>query len=250
MAELLGVSQATISRIDHGDGPVPTAQQIQIWLDATDAGETERERIAALVAAAHNETAPWPELLDKHHGNLQNEAAEWESASVRVRNFQPTVVAGLLQTIPYTRALLPLTDLTGQIDHDATLAGRLERQQTLYQSGRVFEFLIAEPVLSWSPGEAVMPGQRDRIAQLAELPTVRIAVLPLTAAVATPWHGFNLYDYRDGSASVFLELIHGAEKVTDPADVGIYKQLWDRLWAASVSGEDAVALIRALTRRD
>lgn len=246
MAKLLGVSQATLSRIDHGLGPVPSSRQIEIWLDATHASEQERNRIGALVSAAHNETTPWPELLAEHRGNLQDEAARLEADAIRLRNFQPTVIAGLLQTAAYTRALLPLADLTGGLDYEATLAGRVERQRVLYEPGRSFQFLIAEPVLSWSPGPAVMPGQRDRLAQLAELPGVEVAVLPLSAAAATPWHGFNLYERSDNTASVFLELIHRAELVTNPKDVQLYQSLWDRLWSASVTGADAITLIRSI----
>jgi len=246
MAALLDVSQATLSRIDRGVGPVPSTRQIEIWLDATNATEQEHSRIAALVAAAHNESARWPEVLAEHQGNLQTYAAEREVASVRLRNFQPTVVAGLLQTTAYIRALLPVTDLTGGLDQDATLAGRVERQRVLYEPGRTFQFLIAEPVLSWSPGPDVMPGQRDRLAQLADLPGVEIAVLPLAAAAGTPWHGFNFYEQADGAASVFLELIHRAELVTAPDDVALYGKLWDRLWDAAVTGPEAVALIRSI----
>ncbi|MGI8814129.1 MAG: helix-turn-helix domain-containing protein [Pseudonocardia sp.] len=249
MAELLGVSQATISRMDRGGGPVPSDQQIEIWLQATGSGQPARDRIAMLITAARNEATSWPELLAEHHGNLQGYAhtvwaAAREADAIRVRNFQPTVIAGLLQTIPYTRALLPLTDLTGGIDHEATLVGRLERQRVLFDSRRAFQFLILESVLRRSPGDGIMPAQRDRIGQLAELPTVEVAVLPDAAMVATPWHGFNLYEQSSGSATVFLELIHRTEEVAKPEHVELYRKLWDRLWAAAATGVDAVALIR------
>lgn len=250
MAELLGVSQATISRIDHGGGPIPSAAQLAIWLDATDATDEQRQRIAALAEAAHNEAAPWPQLLVEHGGNLQTVAADLEASAARIRNFQPTVIAGLLQTAAYTRALLPLTDLTGGLDYDATLAGRLERQRILYEPDREFEFLIAEPVLHAAPAPDVMAGQRDRLTQLAQLPAVHIAVLPAATMAATAWHGFNLYDQPDGSAYVLLELIHRTEQVTDPDQVATYQRLWERLWAAATHGEEALELIRRALRRD
>jgi hypothetical protein len=229
--------------MDRGYGPVPTPTQVEIWMNATKAGDVERTRIATLVTAARNEAAPWPELLAEHHGNLQGHAGELESASASVWNFQPTVIAGLLQTVGYTRALLPLTDLTGQLDHDATIAGRIQRQQILYEPDRSFQFLIAEHVLTRSPGPDVMTGQRDRIIQLAQLPNVTVAVLPNSPMIATPWHGFNLYE-QAGTTTVFLELVHRTEEVTGHEQVQLYRDLWDRLWASAATEADAIALIR------
>jgi transcriptional regulator with XRE-family HTH domain len=244
MAELLGVSQATLSRMDRGVGPAPAAAQLETWLDATKAGPDDRDRILALALRAHNEATHWPDLLSHHAGNLQGVAAERESAAVRVRNFQPTVVAGLLQTAVYTQALLPLADPTGQIDRDATMAGRVRRQQILYEPGRSFHFLIAESVLYSAPGPNALAGQCDRIIQLTELPSIEVAVLPTAPMVATPWHGFNFYERSDNTATVFLELIHRTEEVVGPESVELYRTLWERLWSAAAHGEDAVALIR------
>jgi hypothetical protein len=42
--------------------------------------------------------------------------------------------------------------------------------------------------------EVVVTGQLDRLMQLAELPTVDIAVLPVGARVATPWHNFVIHN--------------------------------------------------------
>ncbi len=245
MAELLGVPQATISRMDRAAGPVPTDRQVEIWLDATGSTQVDRDRVAALLHAARAEATPWQEFLTAHRGNVQGYAAAREQAATRVRNFQLTVIPGLLQTIPYTQAMLPLTDLTGTLDFDATMTGRLERQQVLFDPRRAFEFLIQEAVLSRSPDDSVMSAQRDRIVQLAELPTVDIAVLRDSTMVATPWHGFNLYEQPSGTLTVFLELIHRTEEVTNPDDITLYRRLWDRLWDAAEHGAEAVARIKA-----
>lgn len=234
MAEVLGVSQATLSRMDRGIGPVPTPPQVNTWLNVTDATSDDRERILGLASRAHNEATRWPELLADHNGRLQGVAAEHEIDAVEIRNFQPTVVAGLLQTTAYTRALLPLIDPTGGLDADATITGRIKRQNVLYEPGRSFRFLIAEHVLTRAPHPDVLSGQRDRIVQLTELPGVEVAVLPNSPMVAAPWHGFNLYQRRDGTATVFLELVHRIEEVTAPDSLDLYRTLWDRMWSAAV----------------
>jgi hypothetical protein len=41
-----------------------------------------------------------------------------------------------------------------------------------------------------------------------------------------------------------MELIHGEQRITDTAQVELYRGLWERLWNVAVVGDDAVALIR------
>jgi transcriptional regulator with XRE-family HTH domain len=244
MAERVGISQPTVVRIERAEA-IPSMPVVLAWLDAADAPPQARERVTALTDAIHVQTVRWPTLLSGR-SHLQDDVHERELESVLVRNFQPTVIAGLLQTPAYTRALMPLTDIAGQIDHDATLAARLRRQQLLYDSGRTFQFIISEAVLSWSPGKDVMAGQLDRLSQLAELPTIELAVLPATARAATPWHNFVIHVLSDDSAYVNTELIHGTQRLSDAGEIALYRGLWDRLWSASATGDDAVHLIRQL----
>jgi transcriptional regulator with XRE-family HTH domain len=248
MAKRLGVSQPTVVRIEHAEHAPPSLPVVQAWLDAVNANPESRERATALTEAIHLQTVRWPALLaDRTH--LQDEVRQRELESVLVQNFQPTVIPGLLQTASYTQALLPLTDISGKLDHAATLAGRLERQQVLYESGRQFQFLITEATLTWSPADNLLDGQLDRIAQLCTLPTVDIAVLPARVQVATPWHNFVIHTVAgDTSSYVTTELIHGIQRLGDGEEVQLYRRLWDRMRNAAITGVDAVQLIRALPR--
>jgi transcriptional regulator with XRE-family HTH domain len=247
MAKRAGISQPTVVRIERAEA-VPSMPTVRAWLEATDAEADVRDRIIGLTDAIHLQTVRWSALLaDRAH--LQDDVRGRELESVLVQNFQPTVIAGLLQTPAYTRALMPLTDITGQLDHEATVAGRLQRQQVLYETDRRFEFVITEPVLHWAPGDGVMSGQLDRLAQLAQLPTVTLAVLPASARAATPWSNFVIHSLPEDSASyVTTELVHGTQRLRDATEVQLYRGLWDRLWAASAVGDDAVRLIRQATR--
>jgi len=248
LAKLLDISQPMMSRLDNAIGPPPTELVVNAWLDAVGADDDTRLRVRALAQAAYGETTPWPELLsEKPH--LQDDVQARESASVRVRNFQPTVIAGLLQTAGYASAVIPLADITGQVDHAASVAARLRRQEILHEPGRRFEFILGEHVLRWSPGVGVMPAQLDRLTQLATLPTVAIAVLPELAQSATPWHNFVLHERADSTAYATTELIHGPQEIHDRANVTLYQGFWDRLWAMSATGDAATGLIREALRR-
>jgi transcriptional regulator with XRE-family HTH domain len=246
MAERAGISQPTVVRIERAEA-VPSMPVVRAWLEATNADLEVRERVTTLTDAIHVQTVRWPTLLTGR-AHTQDEVREREQESVLVRNFQPTVIAGLLQTPAYTRAILPLTGIDG-LDQDATVATRLQRQQVLYDVGRRFQFIVTEPVLRWEPADGVMTGQLDRITQLAELPAVDIAVLPESARVATPWNNFVMHQTADGTTYVTTELTHGTQRLVDEREVENYEGLWTRLWSASVTGDEAVRLIRRVSER-
>lgn len=236
----LAVKQATISRIERGE-TVPSVPTVRAWLTACRVQEDTATAVLDLAEAAQAETRGWRELLERD-GHAQREAAAMEQAATVVRNFQPTVVPGLLQTPEYARAVFGIGRTR---DVDAAVAARINRQGILYEPGRKFSFLIAENVLSWPLGGAdVLAAQRDRIVSLARLPVVEVAVLPQAVTVAAAWNNFTLWTFRGEPARVTVERTDGETDTSDAETVALHDALWSRLWGAAVTGDDAVGLIR------
>lgn len=239
----IGSTQATVSRIERGT-TLPSVPLVRRWLAACDAPDEMAARLVALAEAVHTDTRGWSELLDEH-GHAQREFREREIAARTVRNFQPSVVPGLLQTPEYARAVLGLGRTR---DVDAAVADRVARQKVLYEDGRQFLFLLTEEVLRWPVGgPEVLAAQRDRIVSLSRLPTVGLAVLPTSEVVLVPWQNFILWEPRDDSpVYAGSELFLGEQKATDPGDVDLLLDVWSRLWSAATIENDAVELIRGL----
>jgi transcriptional regulator with XRE-family HTH domain len=243
LADKVGVKQATISRVERGH-TLPSIKMVNAWLAAVGADEGDRARLRELAEAVHGETRGWGELLGDA-GHNQDEARLRETETVLARNFQPSVVPGLLQTPEYARAVLRIGRTTNV---ESAVATRIERQQALYDEGRTFHFLIAEQVLHWPVGgHEVLAAQRDRLVSLARLRSVELAVVPAGATVLVPWHNFVVWDTADGGRYVTTELFHGAQEVTAAESVDLYVEVWERLWAAAAHGSEAVELIRGLT---
>jgi len=241
----LKASQGTISRIENGQ-VLPSLPVVRAWLELCQVDEPNSERIVDLAEAAHGETRPWKELLQEEQ-HLQGVARQRELAAVRVRNFQPTIVPGLLQTPEYAASLIPLADVTGGTEHEAAVAERLARQQVLYDDNRRFQFVMTEHVLRWAPGpRGLLTAQLDRIASLAGLDTVDVAVVPVETPALVPWHNFVIWESADRDPFVTTELVHGEQELHDPEQVALYEKLWDRMWSSAVVGEDAVGLVRKL----
>lgn len=236
------LSQTMISRAERGDALLPR-DAVGRWLIAASATPDVHDRVMALHEAAHVETRPWGDL--REGGHLQDAAAADENAATRMCCYVTAMLPGLLQTAEYTRQLMPLVDPAG--DAAAAVAGRVARQQVLYAPDREFRFLIAESALWWSPGDGVMPAQRDRLLSLSTLSSVEVGILGAHRAGPIGWHDFILWESPTGQGWVTVEMVHGVARVADPEFVGLYEALWDRLWDAAARGEDALNLIRGIS---
>lgn len=242
LAAALSVAQTTVSRIERGE-LLPDGEQANAWLSATNAPSDLRRAVRALVKQAHVEQRTW-EQIDVTH--MQSESRDKNAASRHVQIFDPTVLPGLLQTADYARRVIELADVAGKFDHAAALAGRIERQGVLRQPGRLFQFIIAERLLRWEPIAGVLEPQLAQLAAAARLETVELAVLPEKFADALPWHNFVIREPADGSPPyVDTELVHGPQTIREPGSVAVYQWMWDRLWKASRTDDEALALIRA-----
>jgi transcriptional regulator with XRE-family HTH domain len=248
LAELLGVTQAWINRQEQGHGTTARSvkpQLIEAWAEATNADANMRSRLRVLVDAVLRNDQSWRERLgDRTH--LQDEMREREAASRIIRNFQPTIVPGLLQTPEYAHFVIPLADIEGVIDHQAAAAGRLQRQQALFTDERRFEFLIGEAALRWPASQPQMlAAQLDRIATLASLASVHIAVLPHgEPATVVPWSNFIIFE--GNSPFVSIELAHHEDPIADEKRVNLYRDLYSKMWQRALTGSEAVALIRRI----
>lgn len=240
----LDMSQSKVSRIESGTATV-IRPEVQAWADATNAAPGTRERLIELAEAAFTELAAWRSAVRADTRHVQDQVRAREATAHTVRNFQPTVIPGLLQTPEYAHWMIPLADIAGVVDHAASAAARLERQPALFDTDRRFEFLIGECALHWNPAPAmeVLVAQLDRVASLAAMDSVHIGVLPIDGqGVATPWSNFVIYEGDE--TFVMVELIHAGLRIADPEDVELYRGLYDRLWKRAAKGSDAVALIQ------
>lgn len=237
LAERLSLSQSLVSRAENGTRLL-ARPVVQAWLKATSAKPDVRQRVLALTEAAHVSQTWADQLADDRH--LQDRERSRDAAAAVVRSFHPTVLPGLLQTADYARHVIPLADISSRVDHVAALAARIVRQAVLREPGRRFDFLIAENVLSWEPAPGIRGPQLAHLVAAADLDVVRIGILPAGYAGAVPWHNFRIAHPADGSpAIVTTELIHGGQEIADPESVGLYEALFERMWAAAVTGDEA-----------
>lgn len=160
--------------------------------------------------------------------------------------FSPAAVPPLLQTAEYARLALATVPGADEADIARAAAVRVEAQAVLSEPGRKFAFVLTEGALRAWPGSPLpMPAQLDRLARVAELPHVRLGVVPWTAAVPMfPLHGFTIYE---GGVSV-VETLTGDLTLTAPDELDAHEVAFEAFAAAAVYGDGLRALLDEIRR--
>jgi transcriptional regulator with XRE-family HTH domain len=172
-----------------------------------------------------------------------------ESDAARLREFQPLVVPGLLQTPGYARAVLRAAPHAGRSeDIDRQVALRMQRQAILDQASPPEAWLVlSESVLRMRVGgPAVMRAQLRRLADLAARPSLTIQVLPFgTAAQVQAVSPFTMLEFADAAdpAVVYLEHLTGSVFVENEDEVRRYRVVFDHLRAEALDTVESADLI-------
>ncbi|MFE2823931.1 helix-turn-helix domain-containing protein [Streptomyces sp. NPDC059271] len=236
------MSTAKLSKIENGRVAVATADVERILTALGVSPEIKAEYLAVARAQATEATA-WRLFRRMGYHKKQEQIRALESSMTLLRLFQPSLVPGLLQTPEYIRAVLEPKGLTDE-QLSRTVSARIERQRVLYDSTKSLRFVITEPVLRWRllPA-AMMAGQLDRIVSVSRLPHVDVRVVALeTPQRDVPGHSFVIRDDR----VVTVETTHAEMVVTDPRDVSLYVDKFDRFTAVSLAGDEMRDLVEGI----
>ncbi|MER7552391.1 helix-turn-helix transcriptional regulator [Streptomyces anulatus] len=234
-------SRSNSSRIMNARTP-PSADDIRAWCTACGA-DGQTEDLIAVLRTAEGMWVEWRRMERAGLRQAQQARLPLYQRTRRFRSYSSWLVPGMIQTQPYTTAVLrAIQRRRGLVDDvSAAVAARLERQQVLHEGDRRFAFLVEESVLRAGTGGAeVMSGQLGHLISIASLPQVSLGVVPMTPdRERWPAEGFWIYD----AGQVNVELISGYLTITQPSEVTMYAEAFAELAALAVYGTSARALI-------
>ena len=177
----------------------------------------------------------------------------YEAEAVRLRQFHPTIIPGLLQTEDYIRAILPAVALRAIAPEQiqALVEVRLRRQQEILhaEDSRELSVVIDEGALHrLVGGAATMAAQLDHLVTMQAHPHVSIAVLPYSIGGHAGMQGaFHVMELAgDDEFVLFLETGYGNVAQTDPDEVAPYRARLAAMLAQSLRGDQAVDRLRAI----
>ncbi|GAA4808350.1 helix-turn-helix transcriptional regulator [Streptomyces ziwulingensis] len=250
-AEVIASSQARISRVESGHA-TPRVIEVRLLLDAYGVTDTDvRAKLEEL--ARHSKNRGWwlehaahlrPDYLD--HIALEDDATY-------IREWQPVLVPGLLQTPAYAEAIT-----TGSPNRIAServaqlLKVREGRQSKIADGGASYTAIVWESVITQPlVGPHIHREQLAAILDIGQRKNVTVQVLPFSAgvlgAVTSAFSTFS-FDSEPAVEAVTLENLRGTSVLEASEDLAAYANMYDQLRSAASAPEASAKLIRNILR--
>jgi transcriptional regulator with XRE-family HTH domain len=245
-ARQLEWSTSTIFRIETGRSR-PQPGNVRVLLDLY--GVTGPERDGLIQLARDARQPGWWHSFRDVLPNPYEVYIGLEAGASSIRNFEPVVVPGLIQTEDYARAMF--RNGPRELDRDEVerrVEVRMARQQVLTRDDRprlwsVVDEAVIRRVVG---GTEVMRGQLRHLVDCAEQGKTTIQVVPFRAGAHAGTTGpFVILEFLESTdpAVVYVETLAGDIYLEERADVNRYTLAFDRLLAAALHPDDSVRLI-------
>jgi transcriptional regulator with XRE-family HTH domain len=255
VAQSLDWSPSKILRIESGEAPV-SAHDLNLLLDYYAVSDAilrnDLMRMAEVSRTLLN--SAFNDVLSREMQRL----IRYERSASIIRQFEPNLIPGLLQTRDYAQVMLKLYARTNDSDEiiQRRVEARMERQALLAREDLPeMYFIVDEAVVRrWvggetdrSTGPAIMRQQLLRLKQVAENPRVHIQIVPFRAGAHLGMKGpFVILEFADPALGELLYLEDPKGDYIsreDPEDTRPYLEAFWKMEGASTNAGDLHSFI-------
>ncbi|MCX4454950.1 helix-turn-helix domain-containing protein [Streptomyces sp. NBC_01340] len=243
-------SRSKISRMEDG---ITTAKPAEVLLLLDRYGvhdETEREHLVWL-AKNSNHRGWWLEHAEHLRPDYLDHIALEDDATY-IREWQPVLFPGLLQTPAYAEAIIttgPNYVAPERVTH--LVKAREGRQAKIDEGGTAYaailwEAVIVHPLVSIE----IHREQLSAILEVGKRRHVTVQVLPFTAGAAGATSAFSSFSFDSEPTveAVTLENLRGTSVLEGTEDLAAYANAFDLLRSSALTPEASVRLIRRVLR--
>ncbi|MBT2675569.1 helix-turn-helix domain-containing protein [Streptomyces sp. ISL-14] len=250
-AEVIAAHQTRVSRIETGHVSARPLE-IRALLDAYGVHDLEVRKKLEELARQSKRRGWWLE----HAAHLRPDYLDYialEDDATYIREWQPVLVPGLLQTPSYAEAIAKGNPHYIAPERIAQLGKVRESRQAKIEEGGatysaiLWESVIAHPLVS-------VEIHREQLAAILEVgkrKNVTVQVLPYSAgvlgAVTSDFSAFS-FDSEPVVEAVSLENLRGASVLESPEDLTAYANMYDLLRSSALAPEASAKLIRGILR--
>ncbi|MGW3950551.1 helix-turn-helix domain-containing protein [Streptomyces sp. NPDC004752] len=188
---------------------------------------------------------------DSPHPGTFSEYIALEDAASRVRTWELSLIPGLFQTAEYARSLA-VSEGAGVWDDPDEIERlvdiRMRRQERLHGERplEVYAIVWEAALRQLIGGPVTMRAQLEHLLKVAELPNVRLQVLPFRAGGHPCITGpFTVISFAESEAVdvVHADTIMSTVWVEDEAESGAYSTFFERTARLSLAQRDSARLI-------
>lgn len=245
VADAMDWSVSKVIRIEGGDVKI-SKNDLRALLDFYQVRDQRTVDTLIDAARAAREDS-WPDFRDVHSPAFLTYLG-YESSAWLIRNYEPLVIPGLLQTEEYAFAVQ--TEVNGESEEVAERRwdARLQRFKLHDRDKPPKMLFILDEAAIRRPigGLGVMRQQLKRLREMADEPHVSLQVVPFHVGgyleMGLP---FILLEFQDPNDEDILFLEHAATRTTrdDPEETGPYLTRFLELEKVALSAEDTKALL-------
>jgi transcriptional regulator with XRE-family HTH domain len=240
VAEAIGVSGATISRIETGVRPA-TRRSVLALCQLYGVEESLREQLLDLADQASRQG--W---WDRYEDIEIDQLIGLEIDAVRIGSYNPFVIPWIFQTKEYARSAIKgaAPRMADNVLGDRVEA-RLTRQQILTRQPPSFRLLVDESAIRRRVGGVqVMRHQLDRMVELAALPQVSLQVVPFSLGAHPGVNAFTLLEFMAPQpAVVYIESTAGDLYLERQSDIERHQEYLDHLQAGALDPDKSLRVI-------
>ncbi|MER7540233.1 helix-turn-helix transcriptional regulator [Streptomyces sp. NPDC097704] len=246
LAQRLGWPHSKVYKLEGGR-QTATADDLTAWAEATGQPEAADE-LHSRLKGMESQIRSWRRQLSSGHKPVQDALTAEHDRTTTLRIWENCLIAGMLQTPDYARAVFTrhADFMQSPRDTEAAVRARIRRQEALYSSGKRYKIMMWEGALrTLVCPPAVLAAQLDRLLGIIGLDTVEVGIVPFGAVLKIqPANGFWIYDER----LVIVEDWHAELWLDDHDAIATYMRAWRTLKETAVFGADAQRVIHEARR--
>ncbi|MEV8389693.1 MULTISPECIES: DUF5753 domain-containing protein [unclassified Streptomyces] len=250
-AEVIAASAAKISRMESGH---VSCRVIDVRLLMAAYGETDRSKVERLeeLAKTSNRRGWWLE----HAAHLRADYLDHislEDDATYIREWQPVMFPGLLQTSAYAEAVTAASfDYIAPARAEKLIKVRMGRQAKVDEGGATYAAIIWEPIIRHPLVDVdIHQAQLAYILEVGKRKNVTIQTLPFAAGtVASMTSAFATFSFDSEPTveAVTLDNLRGTSILEAADDLTAYANAFDQLRSAALAPEASARLIRGVLR--
>ncbi|MER5949618.1 helix-turn-helix transcriptional regulator [Streptomyces sp. NPDC001904] len=178
------------------------------------------------------------------------EAAEAETLAMEIRQYEPLLIPGLLQTPAYARAVFLAYQPTAPEEViDKLVAARMERMRLLDDPTTPLLWEVLDEAALRRPvgGRTVMAEALRYVATMARRRRVIVQVVPFSAGAHACLDGpLKLMYFKDAPPLSFVDASGTGQLMDDPGTVSRHQLSYDLLRADALTPKQSLALISSV----
>ncbi|MEU3963222.1 helix-turn-helix transcriptional regulator [Streptomyces buecherae] len=227
-ARVIRGSTSKVSRLERGESPAKSrdVHDLAVFYQLSPEQHSELEQLLTQTGNADL----WEQFADVTP-NFLKRLIRLEATAQEICVFEPRVVPGLLQTVPYARAVVRMMEIgLSHSEVERIVELRKQRQMRLDKGVPTVVALISEEVLYRLPGTADgMVEQVCHLLRATETERVNVRVVRKEAMVP-PYPVFHL-KFADGMHQelAYVEQLDGANYITHKRQLDKYRRLLDNV---------------------